>query len=264
MPKANVYALELAGLADDPAAAIAAVTIGDAAGLTTGELGAVLRRLVLAHDPDAARKKRQRAEKDARVETWAEHAGTAALAGRDLPPADVLAADKNIDYYARQLKKAGTPGTLEFLRAQVFTALLTSRPLYTLLPGNERTARTRPDGAGARRPEPGRPCRRRGRQRPGHRRRGRPGNAPGPRREGCGPTGRRQPAVQPAEPPAKMTTTPVRGNDPGESNGGGGTRRPGPAPARPAAGPQQAPEPASRPDSPDQSTSPSRCPPGSA
>ena len=135
LPKAGVYAAELAGLPDLPAAAIAAVTITEAAGLTTGELGALLRRLVLAHDPDAARKRRQKAEKGARVETWAEAAGTAALAGRDLPPADALAADKNIDDHARQLKKAGAPGTLEWLRAQVFTALLTSQPLSTLLPG---------------------------------------------------------------------------------------------------------------------------------
>ena len=137
LPKAGVYALELGSLADEPAAAIAALTIKDAERLTTGELGAVLRRLVLAHDPDAARKKRKRAEKDARVETWAENAGTAALAGRDLPPADVLAADQHIDYYARQLKKAGAPGSLEQLRARVFIALLTSQPLYSLLPGSQ-------------------------------------------------------------------------------------------------------------------------------
>ena len=137
LPKANVYALELAGLADEPAAAIAALSIDDAAGLTTGELGSVLHRLVLAHDPDAARKKRKKAEQDARVETWPENTGTGAIAGRDLPPADVLAADKHIDYYARQLKRAGAPGTLQQLRATVFIALLTSRPLYTLLPGND-------------------------------------------------------------------------------------------------------------------------------
>ncbi len=137
LSKAGIYALELAELGDEPAAAIAAITIADAARMTTAELGDVLRRLVLAHDPDAARKQRKKAQKDARVETWAENRGTAALAGRDLPPADVLAADKRIDAAARQLKKAGAAGTLEQLRAKVFIALLTSRPLYTLLPGND-------------------------------------------------------------------------------------------------------------------------------
>jgi len=67
LAKANVYARELAGLGGRPAAAIAAVTIADAAGLTTSELGEVLRRAVLAHDPAAARKRRDKAQKDARV-----------------------------------------------------------------------------------------------------------------------------------------------------------------------------------------------------
>jgi len=137
LSKASVYHYELAALGDVPAAAIAAVTITDAAGLTTGQLRDVLHRAVLAHDPEAARKRREKAQKDARVECWPENRGTAALAGRDLPPADVLAADKHIDALARELKKAGTPGTLEQLRARVFLALLTSQPLYTLLPGND-------------------------------------------------------------------------------------------------------------------------------
>src|SRR6266700_3132998 len=67
LPTANVYARELAGLGGRPAAAIAAVTIADAAGLTTSELGEVLRRAVLAYDPAAARKRRDKAQKDARV-----------------------------------------------------------------------------------------------------------------------------------------------------------------------------------------------------
>jgi hypothetical protein len=137
LPKASVYHHELAALADVPAAAIAAITITDAPGLTTGQLRNMLHRAVLAHDPEAARKRREKAQKDARVESWPEHRGTAALAGRDLPPADVLAADKHIDALARELKKAGTDGTLEQLRARVFLALLTSQPLYTLLPGND-------------------------------------------------------------------------------------------------------------------------------
>src|SRR6266496_2637033 len=137
LPKAMVYHHELAAVADVAAAAIAAVTITDAAGLTTGQLREVLHRAVLAHDPQAAAKRRRKAQKDARVESWAEHRGTAALAGRDLPPAEVLAADKHVDALARELTKAGTDGTLEQLRAKVFLALLTSQPLYTLLPGND-------------------------------------------------------------------------------------------------------------------------------
>ena len=80
--------------------------------MTTGQLRDVLQRAVLAHDPQAARKRREKAEKDARVESWAEPRGTAALAGRDLPPAEVLAADQHVDALARELRKAGAGGTL--------------------------------------------------------------------------------------------------------------------------------------------------------
>src|SRR6266496_2191357 len=145
LPKAMVYHHELAALGDVAAAAIAAVTITDAASLTTGQLREVLHRAVLAHDPEAARKRREKAQKDARVESWPEHRGTAALAGRDLPPAEVLAADKHVDALARELKKAAVPGTLEQLRAKVFLALLTSQPLYTLLPGNGQDQDQDPD-----------------------------------------------------------------------------------------------------------------------
>ena len=96
----------------------------------------MLHRAVLCHDPDAARKRREKAQKSARVECWAEPAGTAAMAGRDLPPAQVLAADKHAAA-ARALKAARAEGTLEQLRARVFLALLSGRPLYTLLPGQD-------------------------------------------------------------------------------------------------------------------------------
>src|ERR1051326_2612720 len=59
---------------------------------------------------------------------------TAALAGRDLPPASVLAADRNLTALARQLKGAGAPGTLDQLRAQVYLSLLTGTSLGSLIP----------------------------------------------------------------------------------------------------------------------------------
>jgi hypothetical protein len=50
------------------------------------------------------------AVRDARVQRWAEDSGNAALMGRELPPAEVLAADQRITAWARQLKAAGRPG----------------------------------------------------------------------------------------------------------------------------------------------------------
>jgi hypothetical protein len=123
--------------------------IVDAAGdQTTGQLRAATRRAVLSADPGAARKRKERALQDARVERWDEHGGTAALAGRDLPPASVLAADKNLSALARQLQRAGAPGTLDQLRAQVYLALLTGSSADSLIsatPGP--AADTSPDGS---------------------------------------------------------------------------------------------------------------------
>jgi hypothetical protein len=67
----------------------------------------------------------------------------------------VLAADKRIDALARALKKAGAPGTLEQLRAKVFIALLTGRPIYALLPGEEDGPDQCDGSGGTRRPGQG-------------------------------------------------------------------------------------------------------------
>jgi hypothetical protein len=51
-------------------------------------------------------------------ERWAEDSGNAGLAGRELPPAEVLAADQRVTAWARQLKKAGLEGGMDALRAR--------------------------------------------------------------------------------------------------------------------------------------------------
>ena len=94
--KAAVIADEVTGLSRDHAAAVEQQVLDRAPGQTSGQLRASTRRAVLAADPAAARERKEQAQRDARVEKWDEHAGTAALAGRDLPPAQVLAADHNL------------------------------------------------------------------------------------------------------------------------------------------------------------------------
>jgi hypothetical protein len=133
-PKALVIIDELTGLDDELAVAVEDKIIDAAPGQTTGQLRAALRRAVLQADPAAADRRRKKAERDARVEVWTESSGTAALAGRDLPPADVLAADKRVDSLARSLKEAGEDGTLDQLRARVYLALLLGRPIGLLSP----------------------------------------------------------------------------------------------------------------------------------
>ena len=134
-PKAAVFADETACLDDITAAAIAASVLPEADGMTTGQLRRALRREILALDPQAAMRRRQEAEKAARVETWAEASGTGAIAGRDLAPAAVIQADKNLNADARWLKQHGATGTYDQLRAEAMIARLTGRSLASLLPG---------------------------------------------------------------------------------------------------------------------------------
>ena len=147
--RAEVISEEVSELDDEHAAAVEKLVIGRAAGLTSGQLRAMVRRAVLSADPKAARRRKEKALKDARVEVFPETSGTAALAGRDLPPAAVLAADKHLTALAQALKAAGIAGTLDILRARAYLHLLSGQPAATLL-----SACTTP-GAGT--PAPGTP-----------------------------------------------------------------------------------------------------------
>jgi len=79
---------------------------------------------VLEVAPEKARKRREEAAKDARVQRWTEDSGNAALMGRELPPAEVLAADQRITAWARQLRAAGLDGDMDELRARAYLDLL--------------------------------------------------------------------------------------------------------------------------------------------
>src|SRR5215831_10399061 len=157
--RATVIADELAGLGGEHAAAVEQEVLAHAPGQTTGQLRAAARRAVLAADPAAARERKERAGRDARVERWDEQAGTAALAGRDLPPADVLAADHNLSALAGSLRRAGVSGTMDQLRAQVYLALLTGQPFTALTgrgtPLGDRCTGTSPGGSAFGGPRPG-------------------------------------------------------------------------------------------------------------
>jgi uncharacterized protein DUF222 len=59
--------------------------LGRAARLTPGGLRAAILRAVMEVAPDKARKWREAAARDARVQRWAEDSGNAALMGRELP-----------------------------------------------------------------------------------------------------------------------------------------------------------------------------------
>ena len=116
------------GLLDPAEAAAAEAGVLDRAGrLTPGGLRAAIARAVMETAPGKARKRRETAAKFARVERWAEDSGNAALAGRELPPDQVLAADERITARAGELKAAGLDGGMDELRARALLDLLLGR-----------------------------------------------------------------------------------------------------------------------------------------
>jgi len=103
-----------------------------AGSLTPGALRAAIKRAVMEVAPDKAKKRREHMAKCTRVERWGEDSGNAGLAGRELPSAEVLAADQRVTAWAKQLRKAGLEGDMDQLRARAFMDILLgtdSRPL---------------------------------------------------------------------------------------------------------------------------------------
>ena len=119
-PKARLIADLTRVLSDEDARAVEARILAAAGGQTTAQLRAAVSRAVIAVDPEAAARRRQEAQKDPRVRRWQEDAGTAALGGFGLPPAEVLEADQRITERALALRDAGLPGSLEELRARAY------------------------------------------------------------------------------------------------------------------------------------------------
>src|SRR5271156_1839504 len=122
--KVLITAAATAVLAPAEARAAEAMVLGRAGRLTPGGLRSAVARAVAEVAPEKARKRREAAAKDARVERWPEDSGNAALIGRELPPAEVLAADQRITWWATQLKKAGLDGSMDELRARAYLDLL--------------------------------------------------------------------------------------------------------------------------------------------
>ena len=197
--KARIIADAARTLDPGQARAAEALVLGRAGRLTPGGLRAAIARAVMQVAPEAARKRREEAARDARVERWAEDSGNAALVGRELPPAEVLAADQRITWWAKELRKAGLDGDMDELRARAYLDLLLdkdSRPRQDLRgtaeAAREATAGPARSTAGTHaRETPGRPD-------PGRIRRGPPSP---PRWSPCS-TWRTGPARSPASAPS--------------------------------------------------------------
>ena len=154
--KAAIIASATAVLDPGEARAAEAMVLGRAGTLTPPGLRAAITRAVMEVAPGKAQKRREHEAKKTRVERWAEASGNAGLAGRELPPAQVLAADQRVTAWAKELRKAGVEGGMDALRARAYLDILLgmdSRPLGSRTDAT-RQPRTPPD-PGTRLPAPG-------------------------------------------------------------------------------------------------------------
>ncbi len=92
--------------------------------MTWGMIRDRIARAVIEVNPEAARRRREEAAKDKRVEVVTEQSGNCQLAGRELPPAAVLAASENLTGRALELRAAGVPGGMDELRALAYLEAL--------------------------------------------------------------------------------------------------------------------------------------------
>ncbi|MBO0868565.1 MAG: DUF222 domain-containing protein [Micromonosporaceae bacterium] len=117
LPRVRVIADLTAGLDPETARRVVAEILPVAPGLTTGELRARLRRLVIRVDPDAAKMRQELAVSTRRLVCYPESDGAATLLGSGLPAQRAQAAAARIDQLARAAKNAGDGRTMDQLRA---------------------------------------------------------------------------------------------------------------------------------------------------
>jgi uncharacterized protein DUF222 len=92
---------------------------------TWSDLQRLVQRAVITVDPDGARRRRERAEReDARVRFWREAAGTCALRGTGLPTDQALAATANIEARALEYKAAPVKRRMDILRVMAYLDLI--------------------------------------------------------------------------------------------------------------------------------------------
>lgn len=133
--KARLIATATAVLDDEQARAAEAAVAGRWKGATWSRINQLISRAVINADPEAAAKRRERAEReDARVRFFREEAGTCGLGGYALPADDAFLANQALCARARAYRAWGIPGTMEQLRVMAFIDLLAGRDARTRYP----------------------------------------------------------------------------------------------------------------------------------
>jgi Domain of unknown function (DUF222) len=158
LARARVIAETTSVLSEDVARAVEAAVLPEAGRQTTAQVRVRLRRAVIAADPGGAERRREEAERQAKVSLYAGEDGTATLAGAGLPAVEAAAAMARITAIARAAKAAGQGGGLDLHRARVMLGLLLGTLPYIPPPGGAPEPESPPAGhdhpGGAPEPEP--------------------------------------------------------------------------------------------------------------
>jgi hypothetical protein len=111
-------------------------------GRTWAELRRLVQRAVCTVDPDGARKRREKAEREnARVKFWRDCSGACAMAAYGLPTDEALAANAQVEARAKEYRAARVKRPIDILRVMAFLDLL------NLVPSADRIARIQAEDA---------------------------------------------------------------------------------------------------------------------
>ena len=124
LTRAKIIAEATAVLSDQAAQQVEDQVLAAADGQTYGQLRTSVHRAVIAADPDGAERRRQEAERHAKLSLYPDVDGTATLLGSSLPGVHAAAAMARISAMARALKASGASGGLDLLRASIYLGLL--------------------------------------------------------------------------------------------------------------------------------------------
>ena len=125
--KAVAFCDWLADLTAEQAALICGALLPIAPRLTSAQFRDRLRRRVLDIDPDHARRRYRNAVRDRAVVAYLDDSGAMSISAVGLPAEEAARACERLDHLSRAVKRAGHPGVMSRIQADVFLGVLSGR-----------------------------------------------------------------------------------------------------------------------------------------
>lgn len=125
--RVRVFDQYLTGLSTDQVERICRIAVPRAPTMTTGQLAHLLRRMVIAVDPDAAARWYRKGVRDRDVTAYPAPDGTITISACGLPADEAEAACTRIGHLAAAAKRAGHPGLIGQIRTDLYLGLLDGR-----------------------------------------------------------------------------------------------------------------------------------------